>query len=743
MAAISTSEEVYKQELWQHNEYRSQYEKAKSTATFEAKEVDLESKDDETANSIHWQPGVKARFPWIGLIAILAMLTCIAFSVVILVTSDKKVSEQWPIVIKWKWISRKWKKTAQLTPSVALAVTNTVSNLALAIAIGQGVAITWWRKALKGSTVEDLHKSWSFSTSVLELLTAGRSFNLVALAALTAKMALVDNLLLQKAAGTMPSTYEQAGIKLRLPTWQQQLPSNYVGAFNADGTVGAFTTNFSYILHDYALNGAFIQADSFDMFEEFTSICTGTCFARVPGFGFSVKCTDDPVQPEYTIDQAVVGNYTRWLTDIKSANMTFLDTAGGNHSYLPYLLSFESTEDIANSPDSVTNSSTSGINLNVNWAVLAPSSGDPNDWAATTCKLTPKSRTCELRPAVLDYSVQITNKNEVTSDSFSQTGGYRYFNSNATNGVQLTQALTNYNLLENVTDSLATGQRIDWNITVAREFPHDPAYDANLRGFSSMLKSMFGGQVELSWLDGEGFVTTGFGSGSTLGTWWTPYMTLRPNNTMCVMNITDPTEYIIQELNNVAFRASLYYATSTWNDWRYADAPETPIGSQENQTQYYESAAYKAAYQKYQDRASDFLANQTATLPFIANVVGDQFSATLQYQTNLGFMFGAIFTMFFCVLCVLPSYWGFWELGRKVTLGPMEIASAFQAPVLDHPTVSRTGGEVNILLKEVGERRVRYGEIEGSGRLAVAEPAEVKKLTVPSAHWRPGRHSAS
>lgn len=96
MAAISTSEEVYKQELWQHNEYRSQYEKAKSTATFEAKEVDLESKDDETANSIHWQPGVKARFPWIGLIAILAMLTCIAFSVVILVTSDKKISEQWP-----------------------------------------------------------------------------------------------------------------------------------------------------------------------------------------------------------------------------------------------------------------------------------------------------------------------------------------------------------------------------------------------------------------------------------------------------------------------------------------------------------------------------------------------------------------------------------------------------------------------------------------------------------------------
>lgn len=95
MTAISTPEELYNHELRQHNEERPQDEKPKSTTIFEAKEVDIESKDG-SAKSIHWQPGVKARFPWIGLIAILTMLTCIAFSIVILVTSDKKVSEQWP-----------------------------------------------------------------------------------------------------------------------------------------------------------------------------------------------------------------------------------------------------------------------------------------------------------------------------------------------------------------------------------------------------------------------------------------------------------------------------------------------------------------------------------------------------------------------------------------------------------------------------------------------------------------------
>lgn len=425
-----------------------------------------------------------------------------------------------------------------------------------------------------------------------------------------------------------------------------------------------------------------------------------------------------------------------------NSTYTFFDTSGGNHTFLPSLLNFQAYEDIANSPDSVTNSSTSGINFKVDWSELAPASGDPNDWASTTCRLTPKSRTCELRPAPLNYSVQITNKNEITSDFFSQNGGYKYFNSNATNGVQLTQALTNSSLLGNdSTDSVATGQLADWNVTAGKEFPHDAAYDANLRGFTRIMNSMFSGVVEISWLDGEGYVTTGDGSSSAIGTWWTPYMTYRPNNTICVMTIEDPTSYIIEQLNNVAFRASLYHASDLWREWKAQDYPADPPPDQ-NMTEA-QINAYNTAVDKWMIRPTKFFDNQTATLPFISNLKGDQFSPTLQYNTTHGFMFGAIFTMFFCVLCVLPSYWGFWELGRKVTLGPMEIASAFQAPVLDHPTVSRTGGEVDILLKEVGERKVRYGEIEGSGRLAVAEPAEVKKLTVPSAHWRPGRHSAT
>ena len=57
----------------------------------------------------------------------------------------------------------------------------------------------------------------------------------------------------------------------------------------------------------------------------------------------------------------------------------------------------------------------------------------------------------------------------------------------------------------------------------------------------------------------------------------------------------------------------------------------------------------------------------------------------------------------------------------------MEIASAFQAPVLEHRAVA-TGGEVDILLKEMGQTKLRYGVVAGSGRLGVAHPEEVNKL---------------
>lgn len=102
---------------------------------------------------------------------------------------------------------------------------------------------------------------------------------------------------------------------------------------------------------------------------------------------------------------------------------------------------------------------------------------------------------------------------------------------------------------------------------------------------------------------------------------------------------------------------------------------------------------------------------------------------TIHYKSNYWYMGGAIASTIICILCVLPSYWGFWQLGRKVTLGPFEIAAAFRAPNLNHPTAANA--PVEKLIEEVGDRRVQFGHIVNgtdAGRIGVAEPENVERV---------------
>jgi hypothetical protein len=68
--------------------------------------------------------------------------------------------------------------------------------------LGNGIAIAWWRKALKGSSIVDLHRSWVFSTSFKGVVSSVRYFNIIALAALAAKLTMIDSSLMQRATST-------------------------------------------------------------------------------------------------------------------------------------------------------------------------------------------------------------------------------------------------------------------------------------------------------------------------------------------------------------------------------------------------------------------------------------------------------------------------------------------------------------------------------------------------------------
>jgi len=90
------------------------------------------------------------------------------------------------------------------------------------------------------------------------------------------------------------------------------------------------------------------------------------------------------------------------------------------------------------------------------------------------------------------------------------------------------------------------------------------------------------------------------------------------------------------------------------------------------------------------------------------NIAASQYLDEIHYESHFVYLWGALASTFVCILCILPSYWGFWELGRPVSLGPFEIAHAFQAPALSD--VHSGAGHVKEVLKAAGRQKVRYAE---------------------------------
>lgn len=551
-----------------------------------------------------------------------------------------------------------------------------MSNVALAIAIGNGVSIAWWRRALRGATVTDLHKSWAYSNSLLELLTAGRNFNIIALAAITAKLALVDNILLQRSANTRSGTFEQTVDGLKLPI-VSTLPEAYAGQFNKDGSSGALSGAFSSDVYYYSSDNDLISLNS--SLYGFDTKCEGTCTTFVKGFGFNVSCTPDQVSTSNvtktiaaanTFDSIVANNGTSgdgWIT-----LLTF--SAAGLPAGDPYTLS--DTDEITLPYDSLyfyaQYSSLLGDNV---------AAGD----AADTCTATISSHVCFLQPAVVEYPIQITNISN---------------NAHATNGISLIRNPNQSFSADTAADEngvLQNGQI--WGIEVLDTIAGSASSQTeNINSIGAVLNNLFSATTVLEYTNSTGYVATASGNGP-LSAWWVGWYNSYRSSTSCVMDVVDPTTFVIRQLNSLMLRASISAAIN-------------PVVTDAN---------------------GDIVSYNVPIESDIVTVSGNRTVDTVVYQSEYGYMAGAISIMFVCVLCVLPAYYGFWELGRKVTLGPVEIASAFRAPVLEHPAAA-AGGEVDTLLKEVGDRRLKYGKLEGTGKLGIAEPEVVQGIIEPTSN---------
>lgn len=80
--------------------------------------------DQQQINDPGWNPGFRARFPWIGFGALFTVLMCAAASCIILYSADGRSQTHWP---------------EQIAPNVLLNIMNNIANICFGIAIGTDI----------------------------------------------------------------------------------------------------------------------------------------------------------------------------------------------------------------------------------------------------------------------------------------------------------------------------------------------------------------------------------------------------------------------------------------------------------------------------------------------------------------------------------------------------------------------------------------------------------------------------
>jgi len=210
------------------------------------------------------------KVPWLAMVSLLIVLICVGASASIIVASDKRTVASWGV-----------------QPAVLLAILSSVSNFALGTAFSIGVVVTWWRSAVVGASLKDLHYIWDRGEGIsfFSALAAGANARRVVLAAFfIATVKFVNNPLLQRA--TRQSVEEivvQETIRLNV---LQNLPEGWFGAM-----INASAANMRGSAHGIATAQTWWRNDTIKSLDAPGYYCDGTCEGKVPGAGISYNCS--------------------------------------------------------------------------------------------------------------------------------------------------------------------------------------------------------------------------------------------------------------------------------------------------------------------------------------------------------------------------------------------------------------------------------------------------------------------
>ena len=575
----------------------------------------------------NWRPGYRARFPWFGAAGLFGVLIAATATVLVLVCSNGMSSTKW-----------------KLQPSVIIGGLNGFSNLCLALAIAEGVAISWWRKALKGATVAELHQSWSFSMSFSSVLSHFWRLDAVALAALAAKLAIVDGILFQRASTTFTTQDPAQNVTLLGAAAKTFPQTGYVVAegFGAQTDCNCFMIGDTYTptVDTWETSNGF-----FKNFDQLFPACNGICYSYVDAVGFEIDCQKST-------------NHTNYATGAVEA---YQSSGGkGDASKWTELPIFNSSFGMMY-PSAETPYPKLALDL------LYFDSDNPYNPSSDSCPGTITNVQCTLRPALIRYPLTVVTYENVHITNGVSIGGRPHDDSNTASPPVSPYSYSNKQA--EGFEVLSYLNPDDQNIINST---------TQLGGIANALSQFMSSSAAITY---KGSALWGLTQKGILAQ---SMMFGPPNMGSCDCSFKDALSTLVASVNQLTFLTATSLIAHPYPANITAGTEATVIGITDNTT--------------------------TVFTPLPHSL---QISDVIHYRTHYLFMGLGVASMIICLLLIIPSFWRYGELGRQVTLGPMEIASAFRAPMLETGGAQgEAAGDVHQLIKQVGDRKVVYGFVE-------------------------------
>jgi hypothetical protein len=219
-----------------------------------------------------WKSGILKHLPWTGLLSLLAALLCGIGAVVVAHDFDDKPLDHWKI------------RGVVVQPTVLLSVLATFSKACLGYAFTTGVAIFWWKSAVVGTTLHQLHDSHQYSNSLQGLFAKRPRLNSVAVASVATLLLMAEGPLLQRALHVITRT-RHVDTELTIPISSSPLMTGSTGSFEVPlytPDPQLYTPSFAQIVQQY-------NARQDIVLPEFG--CQGTCVTDIVAAGWDIECS--------------------------------------------------------------------------------------------------------------------------------------------------------------------------------------------------------------------------------------------------------------------------------------------------------------------------------------------------------------------------------------------------------------------------------------------------------------------